>query len=696
MGYMNNHNVSPFDEQTLNWCLKGLLKNDLLKDEKKVILEEFLKDKVARGEVCDVLNMQYADLGNWSWDAEESGLPIEPRRQANGKYRVMMDEDVLQAIFLHYIGMKWSSSMKNTLKDLIRYTRIWKTDVRLPQGELDRRRYYLGEWRTEQEVKGGLEQERQQMYSDDLFLSMLPSAIWEGAGGYDDEEDEDTGGQPKRKSPREIRQQLLRQFATELNIHQTLDGSAAIVQSDFQWFATSISHSTIAAVLRFAGVSDEWILFFKKFLEAPLDMSPVSEHSAPTKARIRRRGVPMAHALEKFFGEIILFFMDLAVKQQADTLLYRYHDDLWLCGKPERCAKGWKTMEEFASVMGLDFNIRKTGSVYLTNDGIAKDAEVLSKLPSGPVSVGFLALDPQTGTWIIDQKEVDTHITVLQKQLAKCTSILSWVQTWNSCIGRFFSHSFADPANCFGIEHVDSILRTHRRMQKIIFNGKDGNGRNITEHLKGLIAERFGVSDIPDAFIFMPEQLGGLAVRNPFIASFLHRDRVENDPKGRMKEFLVQEKEAYEAAKREFEEKGERERRRSFHTIFTEEYGDLSNLVTVSEEERDTFMSIEEYTRWRDVTSSRLTAVYKYLMQVARQKEVTISTEVKEALEELATSQPELNLKDLDAETKWLLQLHSKELFERCGDLSMVDKNLLPLGILTILRKKRVTWQMVL
>jgi len=95
----------PFNEQTLIWSLKSLLSNDLLRDDKKAILEEFLKDEVARGEICDVLNMQYSDLENWSWDAGEEGLPIEPRRQLNGKVRIMMDEDVLQAIFLHYIGM---------------------------------------------------------------------------------------------------------------------------------------------------------------------------------------------------------------------------------------------------------------------------------------------------------------------------------------------------------------------------------------------------------------------------------------------------------------------------------------------------------------------------------------------------------------------------------------------------------------
>lgn len=110
MGARGRHvGACPFDEQTLVWSLKGLLSNDLLRDDKKAILEEFLKDEVARGEICDVLNMQYADLENWQWDAEDEGMWVEPRRQLNGKTRIMMDEDVLQAIFLHYIGMCESS-----------------------------------------------------------------------------------------------------------------------------------------------------------------------------------------------------------------------------------------------------------------------------------------------------------------------------------------------------------------------------------------------------------------------------------------------------------------------------------------------------------------------------------------------------------------------------------------------------------
>jgi hypothetical protein len=78
--------------------------------------------------------------------------------------------------------------------------------------------------------------------------------------------------------------------------------------------------------------------------------------------------------------------------------------------------------------------------------------------------------------------QVDAHVAQLQKQLANCDSILSWIQTWNSCIDRFFSHTFGEPAFCFGRQHVDSILSTHKRIQSALFGTS-----NVTSHLMSMI-----------------------------------------------------------------------------------------------------------------------------------------------------------------------------------------------------------------
>ncbi len=682
--------IDPFDQRTVKWCIKGLLKNDLLSEDKKAILQDFLQDEVALGEICDVLNMKYKDLKNWSWDAGEAGMPVEPRRQLNGKYRIMMDEDVLQAVLLHYVGITFAVAVKRSLTQTMRYGGIWKHHIGVPQEEAHKKQYYLGK---QCERMCSVASHRQDIYGDDFFLSQLPTTVFEGTGGYDGDDEEDEKG-TKRKSPKEIMQQLLRQLATEIHLRRALDGEVAVVQSDLQWFAAGMSHSTIFAVIRFMGIPEECIRFFKKFLEAPLNMGSVSPDSTETpQVQIRKRGVPMAHSLEKFFGEVVLFFMDLAVNQEAEMLLYRFHDDLWLVGKPEKCATAWKTMEQFSAVMGLEFNKRKTGSVYLTYDGRSKDESISAILPTGPVSVGFLKLDPKTAEWIIDQEEVGKHIKQLQKQLLSCTSVLAWVQTWNSCIGRFFSHTFGEPANCFGRKHIENILLTHKRMQELLFDGKDDNGKTVTEHVKGLIARKFNVTDIPDAFIFMPEQLGGLGVRNPFALLFMCRDHLKKYPEESMRIFLAEDKQKYKEANRAFEDLGEQGRRCRFRMVYPK---DIEVTSVFPDGDLDTFMTFEAYTRWRESTNPLLLHAYKELMQVPAKKNKQYTLDVEDALKKLAVAQPELAPDVLDPELKWLIQSHAQELFERCGGLSIVNKSLLPLGILTMLKKRKVTWQMVL
>jgi hypothetical protein len=52
---------TPFDLSVLRWCIGSLLKSDLLSEEQKSILEEFLANNVVLAEI-DVLNMRFVDL----------------------------------------------------------------------------------------------------------------------------------------------------------------------------------------------------------------------------------------------------------------------------------------------------------------------------------------------------------------------------------------------------------------------------------------------------------------------------------------------------------------------------------------------------------------------------------------------------------------------------------------------------------
>ena len=388
-------------------------------------------------------------------------------------------------------------------------------------------------------------------------------------------------------------------------------------------------------------------------------------------------------------------------------LLYRLHDDLWLCGEPEKCAKAWTTIERCARVMGLEFNSSKTGSAYLDDKGNG-DFKIEETLPEGKVLMGFLQLDAQTGEWVIDHAQVDAHIKQLGKQLAGCNSIFSWIQTWNSCVGRFFNYTFGQPANCFGQRHVDMILATHQRMQQALFGNDGTQAGSVTKSLQKVITERFAVADIPDAFLYFPEELGGLGVRNPFVSFLVVRSQLLKDPKARMRDFLKQERKAYKAAKANFDVLNERDRTRRLDSVLgksstgTQFASTTINDISKRREPSwtgptgDDFMTFDEYIQYRETTSDLLKDAYDDLLRIPEKTDAQPSHAVSDILSRLSCSQEGLNWYNMGSDLKWLIQLYSKDALRRFGGLTIVDQGLLPMGVMTLLRNRNVTWQTVL
>ncbi|KAK7739098.1 hypothetical protein SLS62_011298 [Diatrype stigma] len=702
---------APFDERTLKWCIKGLLAEDLLSDEKQAVLRDFLESSVVMSEICDVLNMRYSDLENWEWDAGPEGIPVLPRQQLNGKYRIWMDEDVLQAIFIHYVGIQCCVQLKGLLQRLVSSykNKVWSWDFSPKITEVDRlrRQYFMLDGPLSSET---IDRKRRENYYQYFFLSQLPSTV-HTIGGYDndggDEEDSDSG-EPAPEITN-TKQLLLRTLATEAIIHRSLYGEAAVLQSDLQWYATGLSHTTIFTVMRFFGYPEVLIEFFRKVLEAPLNVVHSSDDapSTPRDPKIRKRGVPMAHAIEKFMGELVLFVMDLAVNQKAGMLLYRLHDDLWLCGKPAQCSKAWETMQEFARVMGVEFNMHKTGSAFLSKDNKPPtDPKAVSAFPKGVVRIGHLVLDPTSGEWVIDQEQVAAHITQLEKQLGACTSVLDWVRTWNSCMGRFFSHTFGEPALCLGKKHVESILETYKRMQDTLFNKStdshhhDGRG-NVVRYLKAKIQDRFGATDLPDAFLFLPERLGGLGLRNPFIAmiSVLHGFPVEQEtPEATMQRFYRFEKSEYANLAAQFEADTVDARLRTI-TRWLDQRGKPQEekeamLRVVAPEERGRYFSFEEYTRYRETTDIHLGKTYAELLGAPATWTPFLDGGVKRVLSQIGIGEEGSDARS--KEIRWALQMYGSELNEKYGGFRLVEEKYLPLGLLTMMRKRAVRWNMVL
>ena len=693
---------APFDTRTLQWSIKGLIKNELLTEQKKTLLQEFLQNEVILTEIADVLNMRYASLQTWSWGT--SGVPVEPRRQLNGKYRVMMDEDVLQAIFLQYIGIQWSISTKNMLKDLMSHKDIWKSPHKpLPSHEQRRRQYFLGD--SDSDVTQGIAFQKQEGYWNDYFLAQLPSTLRAGARiSYDDEDNDEED--ENVKSPLKIRQQLLHQIATELLIHRSIHGEVAVVKSDLQWFYTSLSHKTIFAVLRYFGMPEAWMSFFKAFLETPLHM--VYEGEQDSEVRTRKRGVPIAHAISNWMAEVVLFVVDMTVNQEADgTLLYRLTDDFFVWGDPARCKAAWKAISRTVKILGLDINEKKSGSVCLGGQGTSD----IDSLPKGDVTWAFLKLDPNTKRWVIDQNQVDRHTSQLKRQLYPSQSIFSFVQTWNSCVGRFFKRVFGEPANCFGQGHVEMILETHRRIQGQLFDHNSDGCDSVTDYLKKRIAEKFNMTDVPDAFFYLPEDLGGLGLCNPFIEYLSVQKGLIKSPEEQMEKFFETEKEDYQRARDHFEAHGgyaidpkssvpkrTRQPKRSAEllSVKTTDSKDPNESTKISEKDHDQFFSMAEYTQYRELTSWYLQTVYSTLHATASPRLLDGTSEVHAAVLRLPYPQSGEITENPDKTAFWLINLYASDLIRRFGGLAIVDKALLPLGVMQILRSKKVIWQEVL
>lgn len=276
--------TAPFDDESLTSCIKGLLTEDILSDEKQAILRDFLESEVAKSEIADVLNMRFSDLKQWytsslsldfgfqltwprHWDTGKDGIRVMPRAGLNGKYRIWADDDILQMIFVQYIGIKLCNILKPALKKFMKSVcaRDLEGHAPLSQRDQDRRRYYLNEYYY---TDNNIEEERRDAYMETFFLSQLPStetSLFDGDHNYDG--DDTTSDSSSSDAPIKptfnnikpqtalkksgIKQKLLRQLTTELIIHRlrgkTYDtreepgNGVALVQTDLQWQVTELS-----------------------------------------------------------------------------------------------------------------------------------------------------------------------------------------------------------------------------------------------------------------------------------------------------------------------------------------------------------------------------------------------------------------------------------------------------------------------
>ncbi|KAL6408375.1 hypothetical protein AUP68_08232 [Ilyonectria robusta] len=743
-----------FNIYSLRWVIQGLHSSDLLSDEKREVLKDFENNTIILNEIADVLNMRISALGAWAWCAD-APVPVEMRRKISGIYNIHMHEDLLQAIFLQYIGVKWSVFFKKAFKDFRRAEGAWTSArAEIPKADKQRLGYYLGP----RHRSPCLQTARSKIYNSKYFMAQLmgnveqatdtadgeeeaeyekfaPQSLKRRSGARqstgakrhrkilaskaprrsapsgafldlaaevdeEDEDDEDEDEEGKTRNPMALKQDLLHLLSTEITINTRLYGEMTAFHSVFESWNPLLPHETVCMVLKYFGVSETWLGFFTKFLQAPLKFI---DDDKSTPARVRRRGTPASHVLSDVFGETTLFCLDFAVNQATSgNALWRIHDDVWFWSRDHGvAAKAWKTMDEFAAITGTEINPSKTGTVRVSKDTGVKLA-IDKSLPGGEIRWGFLRLSPQTGRFEIDQAMVDSHIDELHKQLHdKPKSIFAFIQAWNTYAATFFTSNFGKAANCFGREHVDNMLATHERIQRQIFSTlPDGEEKvsSVAEYLQKAISQRFGISDVPDGYLYFPMELGGLDLQSPFIPLLQIRDEVLESPAELLDQFEQGERDAYEWDKARFLD----------GSINHERYAlDEPDWAPESARDRDTFMPFEEYVRYREEmhfehrhASTALHQVFDQLMQRPPEKaQNSVSPDDSKVWTALSQLNAQSNLRGITENWHqmepywcWVAMMYGPEIVDRFGGLNIVDPGLLPMGMVKLFRDKRVKW----
>jgi hypothetical protein len=709
------------DQDFLMWCILDILKNGIISEERKKTLEGYLQSPIALRELVSVLNIK--PVRNFAYKDAEKGLPVTALQDADGHYSIVVEEGVIDSLFLRALGMRWAMKLKSCLNQFKRDSSAFMSP-NLSEGEADKRSYFLdrdpGEIPTanvpcsiwppnfppvpmppppmdmgmgmpppppppppavmvvpsKKKYKsmknrlcyppqpppshcGSIAYRRHANYTQQYFMSRLPTEI---------------GSTPNLKPAEEVQAGLIKTLAVERRIRKGLDGQAHAGSAHFKSLASLLPHQTILTVLEFLGFGQLSLDVFGSFLSAKLNIGPAVRGS-PDRILPRARGVPDGHALELVFTEAVMFFLELALSKKTTSVLYRLKDSCYFVGNDEEYKLYQYEVRAFANIMGLEVEMEETQSI------------------------GLLSLD--TG---IETDKVVTYAHRIKKQLQGCNSVLEWVGLWNNTIGTYAAHLFGPLANVFGKAHQEEVKETYNVIYDIIFDGG-----SLTAHVESLLATS-GLTNPPvsiDALIYLPQAYGGLGVKNPFITLGLAQ-QLPNDPNADLKTYLEDEELYYKRAAENYALFDANVYARKLNYIFNNDKARMDAAVGPGRD-LNIFMTKEELVANREkttypnlltppgypyvFTSTKLPSLYDvYRDMLSEPKdEMPESEKIRDEVTRLEDKGDMESWRSLSAEDKWVLQLYGDECFEKFGGLEIWIGEHVPQEVLKLVRG--VAWE---
>ncbi|KAK9761073.1 hypothetical protein K7432_014290 [Basidiobolus ranarum] len=689
-------------EENMKHTVDGLLNSDLLPADKQTVLQEVRENETILKEFASVLNVMLRNVANWCWP--EEGVPVDLRRGLNGKYRAFMEEDIITALFLQYVGAEWCAFLKK------KFISIYDSNIWVKPDVLHKRT-----------IVG----HRQKLQRSTFLLSSLPDSVeFQSKNAYaeDNGNENNSDDDSEKKSAMDIKHGLLHLMNVEARLHQTLkpDQGFTIVRSDFEWFGPSIPHQVIQVFLEFFGVPKIWMNFFEQYLKTPIVLP--SDKSLQT----RQRGVPISHLLSTIFAETILFGLDLYIVRSTGIFLYRIHDDLWFWDSDSsKVELAWNNMKKFSDIMGLKLNQEKSGSVTifsadklqdiaassnlnqfpLSKEHLEKDVPPIyygqGSLPQDTVKWGFIVLHSD-GAFHIDESSMTTFISEMENRLSAANSIIEWVNVFNKYMA-FFLRNFGKFANVFGVQHANQVIEALKMIENKIFRQHNGN---VLTCLSTIIKARipsFQDATIPDAWIYWPINAGGLGLKNPFIEILALRKAMESDESGdgfsqlpeKDEKLYNEKKAAYDKAREpvyryndgasdDLDDSGDEltsKEKRKFASILVEEQNEYGDKVK-------RLLSFDEYCEGRETRLVQWFETYEELLSLTSPESPSYSAEVFDNAFQLRSGAQDGEFSDVYWE--WIVCHYVHQFRDTFGCLHLMDSELVPMGMISILKSSKV------
>ncbi|KAJ3565396.1 hypothetical protein NP233_g7655 [Leucocoprinus birnbaumii] len=648
----------------MRWTVESLLASDLMSPDKRAALREFTDNQTVLEELSNVINMRLRAFGSWKWPNE--AITVDMRRYLHGKYRAFTDPDILDALFLQWVGIMWGMKFKSDARDVF-HSEAWK--IAVPGDAMTS----IPSDSVSADVSPSTVNSERKHQRNSLFLTghlpdnVSPKPFYDEPADAAGDDLGDTAG-----ATVEVKQQLLNILSTECYLNLSLHGSQSIVRTDIDWFGPSLPHESILTILRFFGVKSDWLEFFRTFLRMPV------RFPGEPDAHTRVRGTPISYALSGFFGEVVLFGMDFAINQRTNGLfLYRIHDDIWFWdSNPRRCALAWKEMNEYAKLVGLTFNTSKTGSACVQNDGTPPPTALDLELPTGDIRWGFLKFDSKEARFVIDQDLVDGHIKELRRQLGHTKSVLGWISVYNKYMAFFVRNFGGRPAQCFGRQHVIEVTKTLVRVQQEIIGTEGsatGSGGGVVEHLENELAKRYDVHDLPKGYFYFPLSSGGLALRDPLIDILVMGESMSGNARAAIDDALQKEQEPYEIAKKEWELE-----QRQAAIASGADSGELPPLVYIP------------FRAYCEISSWNIYQLYSSLAAVHQPRQVQITPLIRSSF--TARGRNEVLGSGRESYKGWVYEAYGRDVVRMFGALEIVDPRMIPIGLVHLYKTSRISW----